>query len=165
MSGPILYSTNPWFATDVARRYRSGKFFAWVCECFDASQATPGSAAAMIAPSSSPREIYENLQKERRREEKHSPVIKGYKKTFTRLANDWLSDGSITQAQRDEIAAAAKAPAWNHWRPVLYIIPRAPIEASGRLIQVPHSQRASYGPEMKIIDLQAYEFDIVELSP
>lgn len=119
----------------------------------------------MIAPSSSPREIYEKLATECKREERHSPLIKGYKKTFCRLAREWYADTSINQQQSDEIIATARAPAWNLWRPVLYVIPRAPIEAAGRLVSVPSGKRAGYGPEMQIVDLQTHEFDIVELSP
>src|ERR1051326_8139713 len=162
MPGPILYSTNPWFATDVAVRYRNGVHFAWVCECFDASKAAAGSAAAMIAPSSSPKEIYENLSKEREREDRHGPLIIGYRKKFKSLARTWWANGEITEAQRDEIVATAQSPAWNHWRPVLYIIPRASID-DARIVSVPHKQRAGYGPELQIADLKPEEFDIVEL--
>jgi hypothetical protein len=56
-----LYSTNPWFAIDVATKYRKGIFFAWVCEYFDSSTAPARSAGAIIAPSSNPRKIYEDL--------------------------------------------------------------------------------------------------------
>lgn len=163
MAGPVLYSTNPWFATDISTRYLGGSHFAWVCECFDASKAPHGSAAAMIAPSSSPREIYENLWKEKNREDRHGAIISGYKKTFVRLARDWLAQGKINSTQCDEIIATARAPAWNHWRPVLYVIPRKPIEDAGRLISVPNRQRAAYGPELQILSLVPNEFDIVEL--
>ena len=93
--GPILYSTNPWFATDIAERYRGGSYFAWVCECFDTATAPAGSAAALIAPSSNPRRIYGLLAEECAAEEAHSPTIKGHKKTFSRLAREWVADGSL----------------------------------------------------------------------
>ena len=35
MPGPVLYSTNPWFATEIASKYRGGNYFAWVSEYFD----------------------------------------------------------------------------------------------------------------------------------
>lgn len=164
MPGPILYSTNPWFATDIATRYRGGTHFAWVCEYFDTATAPAGSAAAMIAPTSNPRRIYRNLFEEYKAEEGHSPEVKRYKKTFTLLARKWFADGSITKDQQDEIIASVRATSWRIWRPVLYVIPRAPIEATGRLISVPRSDRASYGPEQQIVDLHPDEFDIIEVN-
>jgi hypothetical protein len=61
MPSPILYSANPWFATEMALKYRGGNFFAWVCEYFDADHAPAGSAGSLIAPNSNPRKIYEEL--------------------------------------------------------------------------------------------------------
>ena len=63
-----------------------------------------------------------------------------------------------------EIFAAIHGKAWNIWRPVLYVIPRAPIEKSGRLRAVPHMSRAAYGPELQIVDLRRDEFDWIELE-
>jgi hypothetical protein len=162
--GPILYSTNPWFATDIANRYRGGVYFAWVCEYFDIVTAPAGSAAAKIAPSSNPARIYRNLSEECAGEEGHSPVIKNYKKTFTRLAKEWLAKGDIDKTQFDEIIANIRATSWKTWKPVLYVIPRAPIEAGGRLISVRRPDRGAYGPELQIIDLLRDEFDIIEIG-
>lgn len=162
--GPILYSTNPWFATDIAERYRGGSYFAWVYECFDTATAPAGSAAALIAPSSNPRRIYGLLAEECAAEEAHSPTIKGHKKTFSRLAKEWVADGSLSKDQYDEILASVRATSWRIWRPVLYIIPRNPIEAAGRLRSVPRSARAGYGPELQVQGLTRNEFDIIELA-
>lgn len=164
MPGPVLYSANPWFATDIAERYRNGIYFAWVCECFDSTTAPAGSAAALIAPSSNPRRIYRLLAEECDAEEGHSPAIRGYKKTFTRLAREWLADKSLTKDKYDEILASVRAPSWKIWKPVLYVIPRAPIEVAGRLFSVPRSARAAHGPELQICDLHREEFDIIELA-
>jgi len=163
MPGQLLYSTNPWFATDISMRYRGGVHFAWVCEYFDSSKAPSGSAASKIAPSSNPWRIYDRLSEECDQEENHSELIKGYKRTFKRLARTWLSDASITEEQHDEIIASVRSPSWKIWKPVLYVIPRAPIEATpGRLISVKRPDRASYGPELQIADLKRDEFDIIE---
>jgi hypothetical protein len=164
MAGPILYSTNPWFATNIAMKYRSGVHFAWVCECFDPASAGASSVTAMIAPSSNPCRIYRTLREEYKAEEEHSPLIKGFRKTFVRLANDWAATGGITDAHRDEIIASVRAKSWRIWRPVLYVIPRNPIETAGRLVSVPRSSRAGYGSELQIKDLHRDEFDILELD-
>lgn len=164
MASPVLYSTNPWIAVDIAMRYRGGIFFAWVCECFDVRSASPGTAAASIAPTSNPCRIYINLLEESKAGDGHSGLIKGYKKTFTRLARDWQSGGLLTQDHCDEIIAAIRAPAWTIWRPVLYVIPREAIERAGRLVSVPRRDRAAHGPELQVTDLRRDEFDIIELD-
>jgi hypothetical protein len=164
MHGPVLYSANPWFSTDIAARYRGGVTFAWVCEYYDARKAPAGSAAALIAPSSNPWRIHRDLAEDYRRFDQHSALIRGYRKTFARLAKGWLGTGDLTMDQYSEITAAIRGKAWNIWRPVLYVIPRAPIETSGRLLSVPYTLRAAYGPELQIVDLRREEFDWIELE-
>jgi hypothetical protein len=164
VTGPILYSTNPWYATEIAAKYRNGRYFAWVSEYFDSSTAPGGSAASLIAPSSDPSQIYNRLRQDCSKEDEHSDLIKGYRKTFSRLAKAWAADGSITDDQRDEIIATVKSRSWRIWRPVLYVIPRVNIEGTGRLRSVKRPDRASYGPELQVVDLERHEFDIIELT-
>lgn len=164
MSGPVLYSANPWFATDVATKYRNGRHFAWVCEFFDSERDAPrGSAGNLIAPSSNPRKIYEDLLSEYRAQEEHSRIIRDHKKTFKRLGKKWLASGEITNDQYAEIVASVNARSWTIWKPVLYIIPKVGLDSS-RIIEVERRERAGYGPEQKIQDLERNEFDIVDLS-
>ncbi len=80
-----------------------------------------------------------------------------------RLARDWLSDGSLTLPEHDEIIAAVRGWTWTIWRPVLYVIPRSPLELAGRIQAVPRRDRAAHGPELQIKDLRRDEFDIIEL--
>jgi hypothetical protein len=162
MAGLVLYSTNPWLATDVAARYRGGIHFAWVCEYFDSSRAPAGSAAALIAQSSNPKRIYETLHGDCRTEDGHSSLIKGYKKTFRSLARSWNAEGKISDEQTDEIIAIVNSNSWRIWRPVLYVIPAVGIDPA-RIKQVPRPGRAGHGPEMQIEDLRPEEFDIIEL--
>jgi len=145
-------------------KYQGGLHFAWCSEYYDPAIAPAGSAAAAIAPSSSPKGIFDALKADCEREEKHSALIKNHRKTFKRLAGKWLADGQITRGDHDEIVAVMTAPSWRIWRPVLYIIPRAPIEAAGRRKKVPLSARAAYGPEFQISDLHRSEFDLIECS-
>jgi hypothetical protein len=163
MAGPILYSTNPWISHDIAVKYRLGVHFAWVSDYYDASMAPPGTAAALIAPSSSPKVIYEALWNDVEKEDTHSALIKGYRKTFKRLANEWFADSSITKAQRDEIVATVDSRSWKIWRPVVYVIAKSHIVPATRIETVKHKDRAAYGPEMRINDLAISEFDIIEV--
>jgi hypothetical protein len=142
--------------------YRGGTHFVWCSEYYDPKLAPPGSAAAAIAPSSSPKSIYDKLHEDWAGEDVHSALIRGYRKTFKQLAKVWFADGSITELQRDEIVAKVTSQSWKIWRPVLFVIPKEPIVAQNRLIVVPHKSRAGYGPELQIIDLQPHEFDVIE---
>ena len=160
--GPVLYSTNPWFAHDVSVRYCGGRHFVWCCEYFDTSKAPAGSAAALVAPSSTPKVIFEQLRLEVLGEERHSTRIQNYRKTFKRLARTWHSDGAISDEQRDDILATLRQTSWKIWRPLLFVIPAAPIVAAKRLIEVNASARAGHGPELQIRDLMPNEFDIIE---
>jgi hypothetical protein len=49
---------------------------------------------------------------------------------------------------------------FDHWRPLLYIIPYEAV--TSRVQLVPVSQRAGFGNEYIIADLQRSEFDIIE---
>jgi hypothetical protein len=163
MPGTCLYSANPWFATEVATKFRGGRHFAWVCEYFDTAHAPALSAGALIAPNSNPRKIYEDLLIEYKAEEEHSRIIRDHRKTFTRLAKQWFAANEITRGQSDEIIASVRAQSWRIWKPVLYVIPKAGIDPA-RVIEVERNDRAGYGPEHQILDLQRDEFDIVDLS-
>ena len=164
MVGPVLYSTNPWFAVDLAVKFRGGKYFAWVCDFFDSERdALPGSSGALIAPSSNPRKIYDDLLQECRAQEEHSRIIRDHKKTFTRLAKQWLANGELTDDQCAEIIASVRARSWRIWKPVLYVIPRQGIDPS-RIKEIRRTSRAGYGPEYQIADLERQEFDIIDLS-
>jgi hypothetical protein len=163
MAGPVVYSTNPWYSLEVADKYRGGNHFAWICEHFDPEQEAVLTAGSLVAPSSNPRKIYEELLSEFNAQEGHSSVISRHKRTFRRLAKIWFAEGSIDQAQHDEIVASVNAHSWKIWKPVLYVIPKAGINPS-RIISVPRKDRAGYGPELQIPDLRREEFDLIDLS-
>ena len=163
MPGPVLYSANPWFSIELAEKYRKGIYFAWVSEFFDSDHAPAGSAGRLIAPSSNPRKIYEDLQHEYKAQEEHPRIIKDHRKTFTRIAKKLLADGLVTKDQCNEIIASVRAASWRIWKPVLYVIPRPSIDPA-RIREVSRVDRAGYGPELQIIDLKRDEFDIVDLS-
>jgi hypothetical protein len=116
----------------------------------------------MIGVSSIPKQIYFRLHQDVRTEDKHSALIKGYKKKFRRLAKMWLGERSITSDQHDEIIASVNSTSWRIWRPVLYVIPRQNIHPL-RIVPVTRPGRAAYGPELQIVDLQRHEFDIIEI--
>lgn len=111
-----------------------------------------------------PRKIYHDLLKDCDGEEQHSRIIRDHKKTFRRLAKDWRAAAEINDSQYEEIIASVNVQSWKIWRPVLYVIPREGIMPVSRIKEVKLKDRAAYGPELQITDLQRHEFDIVDLS-
>lgn len=161
MGSLYLYSTNPWYAHELSQKHLGGKCLVWCSDNYDPTAAAALSAAALTAPSSSPKGIYDILYSDCEHEEKNSGLIKKYKKTFKKLALSWHMQGIITPQDKDEILATINSHTWNIWKPLLYIIYRPPIESAGRLIQVNIGARAAYGNEWKIADLDKSEFEIL----
>jgi hypothetical protein len=161
MPSPFLYSTNPWFALEVSRRYRNGETYAWCSEYFSSADQAIGTAASLIAASSDPKTIYEQLAHAIDTDDAHDARIRGYKSTFRKLAANWLVEGSISQSSCDEIKASCRSQSFRIWRPVLYIIPRYRVEA--RLQEVPLRKRAGQGMEYILPSLDLGEIDVIEL--
>jgi hypothetical protein len=146
-------------------RYRGGIFYAWCSEHLDAAIAPGISSALFIPESSRPLWIYNHVRRAAHDEDQGNEKIKSYRKTFRSLARDWFARGDITQAQRDEIIASVRPGSWRIWRPVIYVIPRAPIEATSRRLNLaPRAFRGAYGEEFIISDLRRSEFDVVTLD-
>jgi hypothetical protein len=162
MAGPILYSTNPFMAYDICCKYRNGKHVIWCSEVFDPTTQATITRGALVAPTSSPCGLARSLANEVFSEDRHSGHIKAYQKTFRRLATRWEADGSATSAEAQEIKDLISQRSYLVWRPLVYIIPRALLEAAGRLEEVPVKQRAGHGPEYRINDLLSSEFDVME---
>lgn len=134
----------------------------WCSELFDPRTAAASTAGSMVAPSSSPRALADQLAADVYGEDMHSAHIKRYRRKFRTLATKWFGDGQLTQERTRELQGLAIQPSFRLWRPLVYIIPRAPLEQAGRLHIVPPSERAGHGPEFRIHDLRTDEFDVME---
>jgi hypothetical protein len=165
MAGPVLYSTNPWFTQMVCDDYRDGRYSVWCSEIFDPASLASTDPASLIASGSSPKPIYYDVLGAVRTSDRANPKIIQYRRTFRRLARDWWSRSEISEDDRDEIVAIASAGEWRIWTPRLYVIPRQPVEDSGRLRLVPYKKRAGVGREYQISELHRSEFDMIVLEP
>lgn len=162
MAGHLLYSTNPYFAYEVARTYLKNCQLVWCCESFDPSSIFNDAKLSMIGPSSSPRAIAQLLRDAVEHEDQHSPLINRYRHRFSRMARDWRERQMITEQQAQEIRELVHQPSFRKWRPLVYLIPRQPMQDSGRLHLVAVHQRAAHGAEWEIRDLDLEECDILE---
>lgn len=95
------------------------------------------------------------------KKDEHSSKINDQKATFKSLAIEWHINGKITDEQKDEIIYMADNSPFDYWRPLVYVIPRPPVES--RMQLVPINKRAGFGNEYIIPDLNRHEFDLIEL--
>ena len=105
--------------------------------------------------------LYKELKRDVNGRDKHSAKIAAQKLSFARLAVDWEAVGKIDATARDEIIYITESAPFELWRPLIYVIPRPPVES--RLQSVHPSKRAGLGAEFIIADLQRSEFDLIEL--
>ena len=115
----------------------------------------------LCSASSNPADIYRELRRDVNSKDKHSGKINAQKTSLKKLAVDWHAMGEISLAQRDDITYIVDYATFDDWRPIIYVIPRAPV--ASRLKLVPAHLRAGIGDEFIIEDLQRSEFDIIEL--
>lgn len=160
MSGPVLYSTNVYLKLVIQAQFQGDLHYVWCSEYFDSRVASPYSLAGRIAPSSDPAAIYRRLKEEVEGADRHSYKIAEQKNSLKARAVEWAGDSKITDDQRDEIIYMVDNAVFQDWRPLIYVVPRAPIES--RLQLVPMAKRASFGNEFIIPDLARTEFDIIE---
>lgn len=163
MPSHFLYSTNVFLKLVIQERFRNDVHYVWCSESFNPSKLNPYSIKSMIAPSSSPCDIYNEIKNALTRNDRHSDKINNQKLSFKNLADNWEAGGEITKEQRDEIYYMTENATSNDWRPLIYIIPRAIFDGSSRLKTVAPAKRASFGVEYIIEDLSRTEFDLIEL--
>lgn len=161
MSGPVLYSTNVFLKFHIQQQYRGDVHYVWCSENFDSRTVAAYSSGSLVPPSSNPADIYRALLEDVKRGDRHSAKIAAQRASFEKLAFAWLAAGEITSEQKDEIIYMVEHADMNHWRPLLYVVPRIPVEP--RLKPVPMNKRAGLGPEYIIEDLRRSEFDLIEL--
>lgn len=160
MSCPLLYSTNVYLKYHIHKLYRNDTHYVWCSEHFDSKKLSAYSSGSLVAPSANPADIYRELKRDVEGRDSHSAKINAQKASLTQLAIAWEKNGEITTAEKDDIVYMIGTADFQLWRPLVYVIPREPVES--RLQIVPMKKRAGYGNECIISDLKGHEFDLVE---
>lgn len=161
MSGVVLYSTNVFLKQFIQARFMGDLHYVWCSDTFDSATLGRYSLGALLPPSSNPVDIYRELKRDVDRGDLHSAKIAAQRASFISLATLWHASGHLAEEDRDDIAYMVNNAPLSHWRPLIYVIPRAPVES--RLQLVPASKRAGIGDEYIIPDLQRNEFDLIEI--
>lgn len=115
-----------------------------------------------VPPTSSPKQIYRNLREEVDAGDWHSAKISQNRSGIQRGADVKLKAGIIDLAQHREILEIAVAAQARDFRPILFVIPAAPILSLLNPVAV--NKRASLLSEEYIVEsLPRHLFDAVEL--
>lgn len=159
MSSPLLYSTNPAIKLYIQEMWRNDVHHVWCSEYFDRDKVSPYSIGSLVGASSNPADIYRELKSARG--DRGSQRIKAHKAMLTGLATTWAAGGEISDDDRDDIIALVDTADSQYWRPLLYVIPRAPVDS--RLILQRMTVRSGAGKEYVLGDLQRSEFHVIEI--
>jgi hypothetical protein len=156
-----VYSTNVYLKYHLQQRFYNDIHYVWCSEHFDSKVVGAYSPAALVPPSSNPADIYNDLKEAVRNGDNHNAKINQQKTSIKALAIQFNSAGRISDDIKDEIIYMVDNSPFNMWRPLIYIIPRTPVEARMRV--VPIHERASFGIEYIIEDIHTIDFDVIEL--
>ena len=160
---PVLYSVNSYIKFRFNEQYAGGVHWVWCSEAFDARKSSSYSSTASLAPSSNPADIYRALKADVSRRDKHSALIKEKRESLINLVVRWHRNKVIDESQQVDALATIDLADFEEFRPLLYVIPRAPL--GSRLITVSASERAAaLGSEYQIHDLRKDEFDVIEFD-
>jgi hypothetical protein len=162
--GPsLLWSTNTWLKHYIQMVFGANRHYAWCSPVFDGGAQQRYALGAGQDASSDPAAIYRTLHHAVRTSNGHNEKIRDQKKTLRGLAVKWSQDGSITTAEREEIFSILKYSQIEDFKPLIYVIPYAPVAA--RVSLVPRERRAGHHREYIVQDLDPSEFDIIEPIP
>jgi hypothetical protein len=160
MGNILLYSTNVFLKFLIQEKFMHDIHYAWCSEDFDSATLPAYSSASLVPPSSNPADIFRTLRKDIQNHDSHSAKINEQKVSLTSRAIESEKSGLISTADKDDIIYLVNNAAWDYWRPLIYVIPRLPVEK--RLVLVPMSGRAGIGNEYTIADFKRSEFEIIE---
>ncbi|HEY0837582.1 MAG TPA: hypothetical protein VGE72_26950 [Azospirillum sp.] len=118
-----LFSTCATLAYGIAQTYYDGLHYAW---CAPAR----GQDGFFVPqpPSSDPIDIYWTLYNDIDRNDRHSAKIEGLRQGIIRGADSHLRRGTITAAQREEIALIATQATLADFKPLMMVMPHALVE-------------------------------------
>jgi hypothetical protein len=157
----LLYSANTWLAYIIAEQYYAGYHYIWCTRHFDPSSVP--SINYTVPPSSSPAEIYRNLQEDVKRGDKHSAKIAANKAGILRGMEYKKAAGEITEDQATDIASIVAAAEPRDFRPLIFVIPFGLVQEL--LQKVPISQRAHpLSIEFTIDRLPRDCFDVIDFD-
>ena len=162
MSSPLaLYSTYTWLAFTINQRYYGGLHYIWCTPHFDPGSPFLGVPSA-VPPTSSPKVIYYSLYDEVAAGDRHSAKVAQNRLGLQRGADIQFRNGVIDAAARDEILTIIDVAELRDFRPLLFVIPFAPVAALVKQVRI--KDRAHPLSEEYILErLSRDAFDVLEI--
>ena len=159
----LLWSTNTHLKYRIQQTFFGGRHYVWCSPAFEGAALPRYAIGSGQPPSSDPASIYRTLHHVAKTADQGDAKVLSQKRTLKALAVKWAKDGLIDDGAKNEILAMVKLAQPLDWRPLIYVIPFAPVEA--RVGLVPRDRRASHEPEYIIPDLADGEFNLIEPMP
>jgi len=160
MDPTFLYSTNVWLKHHVVERFLNDQHRLWCSETFGGSGS--GSFHGTHAPSSTPREIFVDLEKAVLGKDRGSLKIKQQRAMLRALAIDLHGKGIISEDVKDEIHFLVRNASFEEWRPIVSVVPW-PV-AKGKVINVDPRRRANpLTPEYIVSGITGSEFGVIDV--
>lgn len=160
MGPTFLYSTNVWLKHHVVERFLGNQHRFWCSETFGGSGS--GSFPGTHAPSSTPQEIFLDLEKAIRGKDRHSFKIGQQRAMLRALASKLEKGGVLTEDVKKEIHFLVKNASFEEWRPLISIIPWSVV--GGKVENVDPRRRANpLIPEYIVHGLTPSEFGVIDV--
>lgn len=154
----ILYSTNTWLAYKISEKFYSNKHYVWCTPFFDGDNTA--TSLFSLPPSSTPKDIGQELQKQVRRGDRHSTKIESNRQGLIKGAQIKFNIGKITKDELSEIIDIVTQANIPDFRPLLYLIPTVKVISDLKIVDV--SLRAHPLSEEYIIEeLDGENFDYI----
>jgi hypothetical protein len=157
----VYYSTNSALSNYIAREFYRDRHFVWCSPVFDPRALERYHPDSHIPPSSSPVDIYRELQRDVDRRDGHSGKIDTIKAGLEKGAAINVSKGKIDKEDYLRIQAIINKAERIQFKPLLYVIPYHAVENKIRKVSVEVAANP-LGKEYQIDDLAAEEFHIIE---
>jgi hypothetical protein len=150
----------------ISKTWRNDIHYVWCSSYFDPAAHGPFHVGSLIPATSSPAAIYKDLARATASTgsfDKHNGNIIRQRSGLLDRIEKWRAAGEIADSDADEAIAYVSSDDRSIWRPLLYIIPCAGLDAA-RVTRVHPKQRAGLGPEYTIPDLAGTEFEWISLD-
>lgn len=89
----LLYSVNPRVKLLIQREFRGDLHYVWCSERFDSATAGPYTRAALVPPTSNPKQIYRDLKEACDTRDKHNDKIRSMRAGYGEARQSAKRDG------------------------------------------------------------------------
>jgi hypothetical protein len=150
----VYYSVNTLLAYEINQRYYNGAHYVWCSPYFHTLRGSN-------PPSSNPRDLLRDFQRDIDRGDVHSSLIKQNRLGILSGCKAQRRNGVIDKYQEKEIKDIVNAATLIHFTPLLYVIPATKVRKI--ILPAPIAKRASVlSFEYIIENLPDTHFDLVE---